>query len=65
MLNTKLNAPEIWEDTLVGPPLTHKEQAYQVYVDKYFVYSGTKVPDEAAARWCVVYVRRCRDHDRG
>lgn len=49
MLNTKLNALEIWEDTLVGPPLTHKEQAYQVYVDKYFVYSGSKVPDQAAA----------------
>ncbi|MEZ4713710.1 MAG: sugar ABC transporter substrate-binding protein [Caldilineaceae bacterium] len=49
MLNTKLNAPEIWDDTLVGPPLTHKEQAYQIYVDKYFIYSGTKVPDEAAA----------------
>jgi ABC-type glycerol-3-phosphate transport system substrate-binding protein len=49
MLNTKLNAPEIWEDTLVGPPLTNKEQAYQIYVDKYFVYSGTKAPDESAA----------------
>jgi ABC-type glycerol-3-phosphate transport system substrate-binding protein len=49
MLNTKLNAPEIWEDTLTAAPLTNKEQRYQLYVDKYFVYSGTKVPDEAVA----------------
>lgn len=47
MLNVKLNAPEIWDDTLVAPPLTHKEQVYQAYVDKYFVYSGTKVANEA------------------
>jgi multiple sugar transport system substrate-binding protein len=49
MLNTKLNAPEIWEDTLVGPPLMHKERRYQIYVDKYFVYSGTKAPEESVA----------------
>jgi len=49
MLNVKLNAPEIWEDTLVASPLEHKERRYQLYVDKYFVYSGTKVPDEAVA----------------
>lgn len=49
MLNTKLNAPEIWEDTLVAPPLTNKEQRYQIYVDKYFIYAGTKAPDEAVA----------------
>lgn len=49
MLNVKLNAPEIWEDTLVAAPLMHKERRYQLYVDKYFVYSGTKVPDEAVA----------------
>lgn len=47
MLNTKLNAPELWEDTLVGSPLTHKETKYQLYVDKYFVYSGSKVPNES------------------
>jgi multiple sugar transport system substrate-binding protein len=47
MLNTKLNAPEIWEDTLVGEPLTNKEQVYQIFVDKYFVFSGTRVPDAA------------------
>lgn len=49
MLNTKLNAPEIWEDTLTAAPLTNKEQKYQLYVDKYFVYSGSKVPDESVA----------------
>ncbi len=49
MLNVKLNAPEIWEDTLVTAPLMHKERRYQIYVDKYFVYSGTRVPDEAVA----------------
>lgn len=49
MLNVKLNAPEIWEDTLVSSPLMNKERRYQLYVDKYFVYSGTKVPDEAVA----------------
>ncbi len=49
MLNVKLNAPEIWEDTLVAAPLMHKERKYQLYVDKYFVYSGSKVPDEAVA----------------
>lgn len=49
MLNTKLNAPEIWEDTLTAAPLTNQEQRYQLYVDKYFVYSGSKVPDEAVA----------------
>lgn len=47
MLNVKLNAPEIWDDTLVAPPLKHKEQVYQAYVDKYFIYSGTKVADAA------------------
>lgn len=47
MLNTKLNAPEIWDDTLVGAPLMHKERRYQIYVDKYFVYSRTKVPNES------------------
>lgn len=47
MLNVKLNAPEIWEDTLVAPPLKNKEQVYQIYVDKYFVYSGSKVPNES------------------
>ena len=49
MLNTKLNAPEIWEDTLVAPPLTGKVQKYQIFVDKYFVYARTKVPDESVA----------------
>jgi len=49
MLNVKLNAPEIWEDTLVATPLMNKERRYQLYVDKYFVYSGSKVPDEAVA----------------
>lgn len=49
MLNVKLNAPEIWEDTLIAPPLRNKEQIYQIYIDKYFVYSGTKVPDESVA----------------
>jgi ABC-type glycerol-3-phosphate transport system substrate-binding protein len=49
MLNVKLNAPEIWEDTLVGPPLMHKERRYQLYVDKYLIYSGTKVPEESVA----------------
>lgn len=49
MLNTKLNAPEIWEDTLVGPPLTNKEQRYQIFVDKYFVYARSRVPEEAVA----------------
>lgn len=49
MLNVKLNAPEIWEDTLVAPPLTGKEQKYQIYVDKYFVYAKTKAPDESVA----------------
>lgn len=49
MLNTKLNAPEIWEDTLTAAPLTNKEQRYQIYVDKYFVYRGSKVPDESIA----------------
>lgn len=49
MLNVKLNAPEIWEDSLVAAPLMHKERKYQLYVDKYFVYSGSKVPDEAVA----------------
>ena len=49
MLNVKLNAPEIWEDTLTAPPLMHKERRYQIYVDKYFIYSGTKVPDESVA----------------
>jgi ABC-type glycerol-3-phosphate transport system substrate-binding protein len=49
MLNVKLNAPEIWDDTLVGPPLMHKERRYQLYVDKYFIYSGSKVPDESVA----------------
>jgi ABC-type glycerol-3-phosphate transport system substrate-binding protein len=47
MLNVKLNAPEIWEDTLVAPPLRNKEHVYQIYVDKYFVYSGSKVPNES------------------
>lgn len=47
MLNVKLNAPDIWEDTLVAPPLRNKEQIYQLYIDKYFVYSGTKVPNES------------------
>jgi len=45
MLNVKLNAPEIWEDTLVAPPLKEKEQKYQIYVDKYFVYAQSKAPD--------------------
>lgn len=49
MLNTKLNAPEIWEDTLVAAPLTNKEQRYQIYVDKYFVYARTKAPNESTA----------------
>ncbi|MEM7034407.1 MAG: extracellular solute-binding protein [Chloroflexota bacterium] len=49
MLNVKLNAPEIWEDTLTAAPLMHKERRYQLYVDKYFVYSGTKVPNESVA----------------
>ena len=49
MLNVKLNAPEIWEDTLVSTPLMNKERRYQLYVDKYFVYSGSKVPDESVA----------------
>lgn len=49
MLNTKLNAPEIWEDTLTAAPLTHKEQRYQLYVDKYFVYRNSRVPDESVA----------------
>lgn len=49
MLNVKLNAPEIWEDTLVAPPLTGKVQRYQLYVDKYFTYANTKAPDESVA----------------
>lgn len=49
MLNTRLNAPEIWEDTLVGPPLRNKEQRYQIFVDKYFVYARSKAPDESVA----------------
>lgn len=49
MLNVKLNAPEIWEDTLTAPPLMNKERRYQIYVDKYFVYRGTKAPDESVA----------------
>jgi ABC-type glycerol-3-phosphate transport system substrate-binding protein len=47
MLNTKLNAPEIWDDTLVGPPLTHKQQKILLFVDKYFAYAQTRVPNEA------------------
>lgn len=47
MLNTKLNAPEIWEDTLVGSPLMNTERRYQIYVDKYFIYSGSKEPNES------------------
>ena len=49
MLNVKLNAPEIWEDTLTAPPLMNKERRYQIYVDKYFVYVDSKVPTEAVA----------------
>src|SRR5262245_35575146 len=47
MLNTKLNAPQIWEDTLVAPPLKQKVQKYQIYVDKYLIYKRTKVADES------------------
>jgi multiple sugar transport system substrate-binding protein len=47
MLNTKLNAPQIWEDTLVAPPLKQKVQKYQIYVDKYMIYRRTKAPDES------------------
>jgi multiple sugar transport system substrate-binding protein len=47
MLNTKLNAPQIWEDTLVAPPLKQKVQKYQIYVDKYMIYKRTKAPDES------------------
>jgi ABC-type glycerol-3-phosphate transport system substrate-binding protein len=49
MLNTKLNAPQIWEDTLVGPPLKQKVQKYQIFVDKYMVYKRTKVAKESVA----------------
>lgn len=49
MLNVKLNAPEIWDDTLTAPPLMQKERRYQIYVDKYFVYRNTKAPDESVA----------------
>jgi ABC-type glycerol-3-phosphate transport system substrate-binding protein len=47
MLNTKLNAPQIWEDTLTAPPLKQKVQKYQIYVDKYMIYKRTKAPDES------------------
>ena len=47
MLNTKLNAPQIWEDTLVGPPLKQKEQKFQLFVDKYMIYKRTKAADES------------------
>src|SRR6185295_2254927 len=45
--NARLNAPQVFEDTLVGPPLKRKEQALTLYIDKYFVYKKSKSPDPA------------------
>jgi ABC-type glycerol-3-phosphate transport system substrate-binding protein len=49
LVNTRLNAPQIWEDTLTAPPLKQKEQRVQAYVDKYQIYKRTKFPDQAFA----------------
>lgn len=51
VLNTKLNAPQIWADTLIAPPLKHKQQVFTTYVDKYFIYKRTRTPDLA---WALV-----------
>lgn len=45
VLNAKLNAPAIWADTIVAAPLKRRVQAQQLFVDKYFIYKRTKVPD--------------------
>jgi multiple sugar transport system substrate-binding protein len=47
--NARLNAPAVFEDTVVGPPLKRKEQRLQLFIDKYFVFSKTKVADPAWA----------------
>jgi multiple sugar transport system substrate-binding protein len=47
--NARLNAPAVFEDTLVAPPLKKKEQRLQLFIDKYFIFSKTKVADPAWA----------------
>ncbi|TAK24144.1 MAG: sugar ABC transporter substrate-binding protein [Chloroflexota bacterium] len=47
MLNTKLNAPQVWDDTLTASPLMQKIRSYQIYVDKYFIFKKTKVADQS------------------
>jgi ABC-type glycerol-3-phosphate transport system substrate-binding protein len=44
--NARLNAPAIFEDTLVGPPLKGKQQALELYIDKYLIYKKSKSPDQ-------------------
>jgi multiple sugar transport system substrate-binding protein len=44
--NARLNAPQVFEDTLVGPPLKRKEQALTLYIDKYFIYKKSKAADQ-------------------
>jgi ABC-type glycerol-3-phosphate transport system substrate-binding protein len=44
--NARLNAPAVFEDTIVGPPLKRKEQRLQLYIDKYFIYRRSKSPDQ-------------------
>jgi multiple sugar transport system substrate-binding protein len=49
IFNTKLNAPQILEDTIAAPPLKRKEQRLQLYIDKYMIFRRTKVADQAVA----------------
>lgn len=45
--NARLFAPPVFEDTIAAPPLKNKVQSLQLYIDKYFIFRRSKVPDQA------------------
>jgi len=45
--NARLFAQPVFEDTLTAPPLKKKVQVLQLYIDKYFIFRRSKVPDQA------------------
>ena len=45
--NARLFAPPVFEDTLAAPPLKGKVQALQLYIDKYFIFKRSRVPDQS------------------
>jgi multiple sugar transport system substrate-binding protein len=45
--NARLFAQPVFEDTVAAPPLKKKVQSLQLYIDKYFIYRRSKVPDES------------------